>query len=107
MILDHEWIAAAVEHSPGWLSSIGLVFYILVREFGIPYYRRRHNNPGNHSLAKRVLGCEAGIGEVREACVRADERWKSQEKINDRMEDDVKGIYRRIDTIAADVAKLG
>ncbi len=111
MILDYELMAGGVqglsEHAAGAASFGALVLYIFLRELGIPYYRRRHNNPGNNSLAKRVLGCEAGIGEVKEACVRADERWKSQEKFNDRMEDHVKGIYRRIDTIAADVAKLG
>ena len=112
MILDHEWMAAAadlVEHGPGIVSGvIGVVLYALIRD-GLPRYKRwRENsanpgnpgNPGNHSIAKRVLACEAGIGEVREACARADERWKAQADHNKRMEKHIEKIYERIDKVA-------
>ena len=102
MILDHEWLAALAgltDHSPGIVSSvIGIVLYAALRD-GIPYYRRKRNgnpgNPGNHSIAKRVLACEAAITEVRDACTRTDERWKAQEKFNDRLEEHVKNFYKR------------
>jgi len=108
MILDHEWIAAAaglVEHSPGILSSIGsIVVYALLRD-GLPAfnaYRRRRNgnpghNPGNGTISQRLLGCEKAINKVKEACARTDERWKAQEKFNDRMEEHVKNFYKRFE----------
>lgn len=107
MIADHQWLAAAsnlVEHSPGIVSSvIGIVIYALLRD-GLPAfmaYRRRRNgnpgNPGNSNSAERLLACEAAIGEVRDACTRTDERWKAQEKFNDRMEEHVKNFYKRFE----------
>ena len=100
MIADHQWLAAAsnlVEHSPGIVSSvIGIVIYALLRD-GLPAfiaYRRRHNgnpgNPGNSNSAERLLACE-------EAITRTDERWKAQEKFNDRMEEHVKNFYKRFE----------
>ena len=108
MILDHEWVTAALEalqglteHSPGTASLGGLLLYILVRD-GIPYYKRRRNgshNPGTH-LAERMLACEKTISKVKESCARTDERLKAQEKFNDRMEKHVANFYERFDKLA-------
>ncbi|KKM86420.1 hypothetical protein LCGC14_1279220, partial [marine sediment metagenome] len=53
MILDHEWVAAAIavgnaltEHGTGNLSLTGLILWILIREV-LPALRRKRNNPGN------------------------------------------------------------
>ncbi|KKN66897.1 hypothetical protein LCGC14_0466720 [marine sediment metagenome] len=104
MILDHEWMAAAaglVEHSPGIVSSvIGIVLYALLRD-GIPYYKRKRNgnpgNPGNLLLAERLLACEEGIREVKEACARADERWNAQRDFNKRVDKHFERIHDRLD----------
>jgi len=106
MILDHEWMAAAIaagnaltEHGTGNLSLGGLILWILIREV-LPALRRKRNNPGNSSLSERVLALEGGIGEVKEACARADERWIAQAEHNKRMEKQVEKIYERIDKVA-------
>ena len=101
MILEHEWLTAALEalqglseHSPGTASLGGLLLYILVRD-GIPYYKRRRNgssNPGTH-LAERMLACEA-------ACTRSETRWEAQENFNNRMEKRVANFYERFDKLA-------
>lgn len=93
MIAEHELLKGLAGHSPGIASFVGLVLYILLRELALPYYRRKHNNPGNHSLAERVLDCEA-------ACTRSETRWEAQGNFNKRMEKHVEKIYERIEKVA-------
>ena len=108
MILDHEWIAAAIaagnaltEHGTGNLSLTGLILYVLIRE-GLPIYRRKRNgghNPGNHLLAARLAACEEAIGEVKQSCTRSETLWEGQKEFNKRMEKHVEKIHARIDAL--------
>ena len=98
-----------LDHTPGMITSIvALVIYALIRD-GFPRYKRWRvernggnpgHNPGNSDLVQRVTACEADIGEVKDFCSRADERWKSQAEHNKRMEKHVEKIYERIEKVA-------
>jgi len=111
MILDHKLVTAAIqgmkeltEHSPGMITSVVvLVLYALIRD-GLPWYRRRRNhnpnNPGNSSLAQRILACETSINEVKESCTRTETLWEGQKEHNKRMEKHVEKMHARIDNLA-------
>lgn len=106
MTMDHELLVfaadalgALTEHGTGNLSLSGLVIYVLLRE-GLPFYKRKRNhNPGDSNMAGRLLACEKAIDKIEDFTSRADERWKSQGKFNDRMEEHVKVIHARLDKL--------
>lgn len=110
MILDHDYVkmvldgfSGLLDHGTGNLSLTGLVIYLFFRE-GIPFYKRQRNkrngNPGDDGMAERLLACEKSLGKVKDFTSRADERWKSQAKFNDRMEEHVKVLHAKIDKLA-------